>query len=484
MNNVTERYKSMMKEDFRDEGEIIVEWTYKDDNNNDVTLTLCNSEPSSNVKNLSSNNALTYETYVNPLTVELPYTTLKFTFIDEDREFDPHDSTSKSRFIKSRQKVKMYYRQYYSYTNGEIDYTDYDDVNIDTLWTTGEYTYKDRELTISAQDRLSFISNETFNYTQTLKEVKEGYDYIQTLKQMFLQLGIDFCIENEQTEIGHVVISKEETCLDGIQNICNSLGYTFRFSNDNCIVENLTDTENQETLDYEITFEDMFEIPEIDTTNNIRSMTVSYYPCELLSGEDALDVEWTTESVYTPILFQNYYYNAFDLKRLSANVTSETPCVFADIRNNGNFISDMRWTVCTKDLYNFYVSVEYRYNLTTENEEAESNIQLYVHNFDNTKNTLVYPETIGDYGEDKTLDNKYVTTEEQALKLAKYYYNSNLPQNKMTLNFRGEPSLELNDVIKIETEFESLVDYRINKITYTYDGALTGTLDVTRRYSE
>ena len=91
-----------------------------------------------------------------------------------------------------------------------------------------------------------------------------------------------------------------------------------------------------------------------------------------------------------------------------------------------------------------------------------------------------YPNTISRNGEIKNLENRYVQGYQKSDAIAQYYYNSSVPKNHFSLTFRGEPCLQLNDYITIQTEWENDVICRINGITLTFNGALESTLTLSR----
>ena len=83
-------------------------------------------------------------------------------------------------------------------------------------------------------------------------------------------------------------------------------------------------------------------------------------------------------------------------------------------------------------------------------------------------------------GIDKTCENQLIGTSAQAEVLAEWlanYYKNNINYD---VTFRGEPTLQAGDTIQLYNEFKNNLQAKIEKTTFTFNGAFSGKLALRR----
>ena len=88
-----------------------------------------------------------------------------------------------------------------------------------------------------------------------------------------------------------------------------------------------------------------------------------------------------------------------------------------------------------------------------------------------TKATFNYGST----GEVQTLDNNFISTAKQAMDVAKWIADALKTRMTISGEFRGDPRLELFDVITVESKYGTITDVVLTEIKYTFTGAFRAT---------
>jgi hypothetical protein len=83
--------------------------------------------------------------------------------------------------------------------------------------------------------------------------------------------------------------------------------------------------------------------------------------------------------------------------------------------------------------------------------------------------------SVGDKGQTQTVNNNFITAESQAIMVAKWVADA--LQGRRTINgdFRGDPRLDVFDVIQVENKYGIVTGVTITEITYNFTGAFRAT---------
>lgn len=80
-----------------------------------------------------------------------------------------------------------------------------------------------------------------------------------------------------------------------------------------------------------------------------------------------------------------------------------------------------------------------------------------------------------DTGETQTLNNDYIATQAQALAVAEWICDSLRTRKQVSGEFRGDPRLDLFDVVNVEDKYGMVAGVVLTDIKYTFTGAFRAT---------
>jgi hypothetical protein len=86
-----------------------------------------------------------------------------------------------------------------------------------------------------------------------------------------------------------------------------------------------------------------------------------------------------------------------------------------------------------------------------------------------------YVLEVSELGEQQTVDNDYITSEEQAAEVAAWVRDMLEHRRNLHGEFRADPRLDLFDVVQVETKYGVVSPVVITNIKYTYSGSFRGS---------
>lgn len=81
----------------------------------------------------------------------------------------------------------------------------------------------------------------------------------------------------------------------------------------------------------------------------------------------------------------------------------------------------------------------------------------------------IYP--FGAFGETQTVNNEFIATKEQAQSVAKWVCDSLRSRQKIEGEYRGDPRIDLFDVVRVENKYGTIEGVVLTDIRYTFAGA-------------
>lgn len=81
----------------------------------------------------------------------------------------------------------------------------------------------------------------------------------------------------------------------------------------------------------------------------------------------------------------------------------------------------------------------------------------------------------GGTGETQTLDNEFILTKDQAVTVAKWVCDSLRSRKKINGEFRGDPRLDLFDVVQVESKYGTIVGVVLTDVKVSFTGAFRVT---------
>lgn len=397
-----------------------------------------------------------------------------------DDPFTPGNTNSKFvNFLKANRRVNAYY----GFTrNSQTEY-----VRIGTFWTD-DWTAKDTDYTVkvTAQDRLIFFKN-----TKFLGELKQNislYDlavYVLELSKQQIMSDLEYSIDTElQNIVIPVAYFDDMSYFEVLRNICEaSCGTCYMSKNDVLIIESykknyggsslLTITrDNIFSKDQPINRDDLrnvidIEINELTLKTEDGSTTVPLYTMETETAPYTLDAN------KTDLVIELEYkdHPAYDQHLTFENIVNCSPFVNLKtiyyswgcklfIDNLAGTSGTFKIKITGKVYKNTVVD---KYTLPTEDDVTGQNlIKEY------GRKVLTYKNPLMQSG------GSYET-------IAQALYNSySISRRDLTLSWRGDPSIELGDIITVNDYGSNTVDYVVYKNKWDYDGGLKCTTNARR----
>ena len=81
----------------------------------------------------------------------------------------------------------------------------------------------------------------------------------------------------------------------------------------------------------------------------------------------------------------------------------------------------------------------------------------------------------GTSGETQTLDNNFIANEEQAIEVAEWVCDSLRSRQQVSGEFRGDPRLDLFDVVEVESKYGDISGVVLTDVKYSFAGAFRAT---------
>lgn len=94
---------------------------------------------------------------------------------------------------------------------------------------------------------------------------------------------------------------------------------------------------------------------------------------------------------------------------------------------------------------------------------------------DSEDNPYVLP--VSSVGEQQTVDNDYITSQEQAAYVAGFVRDALEPRSTVSGEFRADPRLDLYDIVTVEGKYGDISPVAITNITYRYTGCFRATYE-------
>jgi hypothetical protein len=78
-------------------------------------------------------------------------------------------------------------------------------------------------------------------------------------------------------------------------------------------------------------------------------------------------------------------------------------------------------------------------------------------------------------GETQTINNDFIHDETQASEVAEWVYDTLRTRKKITGSFRGDPCLDVLDVVNVESKYGTIGDVILTDVKYTFTGVFQAT---------
>ena len=457
MINVSQKYITALSDPIRERGEMTVVWTVGEN-----TITLTNEE-------FSQENGIVYESFMNPNMTELPYTKMSFSFVDEDGDYDPQNPESNISSVVAKQQVVLKYKQFFSDGTSE-------EFIVDTVYTTGEVQVSEKIVTVYCQDILSFDEADSYvedvddNYTYGVLSPRSYYDLINLVVDKLddVYTGVVATISDTtllQNTNATLILPKDLSPTILLQMLTNAIGYEFKSYGMNLLIRANTTGDSHP---FQLTTNEILGFPTATSDNAIRQMTVYYYNYAVVGDTLNLDSEITLTSSQG-----NYYH-------VHANSRGDEAFLFNSITYNDSKADCVSVDVQQKDPYACQVDAVLYLELVDGESFSVDNIAVIGNLIQKLQRFDSYPMSPSGYGENKSLDNPFITDALRARAIAVNFYNSASATDSLTFQYGGEPSIQVGDKVVADTEYETGVNFVVSRQALIWNGALNGTVELIR----
>ena len=214
-----------------------------------------------------------------------------------------------------------------------------------------------------------------------------------------------------------------------------------------------------EATDYELTYDDMTSPPDGTKLEKIKEMRV-------------------TRTIYT---------KGTDLKDLTSDkvVLSADQKEFAITFSNAVHNLSARCLIDDNEVdYGTEITEQGTYYCKvriTKPPSEPTEVELQIRGYEYEISTAMSSVRLNNNGVIKTWDNPLVSSEEDATNLAEWVGEYFAGGNEYKINYRGDPVLDGNDLVYLESRAVDKLMVRLEEVTLKYNGSLSGSLTARRR---
>lgn len=366
------------------------------------------------------------------LSREITDSTFDFTIDNSDLNYNVDNPNSINKYFQEKQilQVKYYY---------EIGKDVYESIKGGKMYLTGTPTTEDFEATFEAKGSLHFMSD---IYSKG-EYIDVGQNYYDLLVKIFkecnvTEYSVDESLKTINTKIPLSLLAAKEQ----IQLICNATNMICYEDRDGYI----RIKPNDETLkEYYLDLKNQIEYPLTETIPKLRNINVIVHQPS---------VSKNSQEIY------NGSFNAETTKTLKINY-STAPATDCSTTLTNATLNGARY-------YANYCELD----VTTT--DATKAVGVIITGKPIEINESTYTLNVNIDGEDCNIDNPLIDSEERAESVALQFKKYLTQRNTYETENRGEPIWDVDDIIKLQTQFSDMVYGIITSNEVEFDGTLSG----------
>ena len=213
-----------------------------------------------------------------------------------------------------------------------------------------------------------------------------------------------------------------------------------------------------EATDYELTYDDMTSPPEGTKLEKIKEMRVT----RTIYTKGTELKELSRDKVTIPFAQQEYditFNNEVHDLSVRCIVDDQEIDYGAEIVEQGTYHCKVR---------------------ITKPPEKPKEIELQIRGYEYELSTAISAVRLNNNGVIKTWDNPLISSEKDAEDLAEWLGEYYAGGNEYKINYRGDPVLDGNDLMYLESRAVDKLMVRLEEIMLKYNGTLSGTLTARR----
>jgi hypothetical protein len=372
----------------------------------------------------------------DPIAAELPQRDFSFSIDNTDDEFNPDNPDGLYDAILSKQPI-VYWWGYE--VDGTIEWLDGGQ-----LITSGEISTDNISATIEAMDVLNSITD-IYYYGQYYPDSISYYDLLQDLIE-WANVPLDREGVSRWDIHSSLALKYTKAPLPQVEGrqcfqlIANATGCILKLKrNGHIAIEPIGNTTEDFTLDFDI----QKNKPTITSLPALKEVTVESYNLLVDDAEsDVFDTDYElTEQTLLKITYDPIYSPSADI------------------------------TGGTIDSASYYTS--YAELLATP---TAGTTNIVISGYQININSNIITESYNDNGEVIPIENPLITSDSEALDIAKKVGNWYSNRVRFKSDYRGRPELDPLDLIHMDSQFATNFTARILESTLSYNGAWSGNL--------
>lgn len=378
---------------------------------------------------------------VDPLSRELIQNSFEFTVDNYSGQYNADNPTTTNKFLQDFQEISVKYFQ-------ELDEGTYEELDGGKYYLKGTPTVNKNEATFTAT---GIVEQMTDIYYRTYDE--NGISFKALLEDIFAKKVMPSSLGSINYEIdeslGAIICNVPIPALPAnelIQLICNATNMIC-FEDRQGVIHIAPN--NTETVDYKYDLNEQYSYPKVSTLAKLKNINVNYYNKKI--------------STENKEIFSDTYTNLTVGEVTTIMVTYSNPC-------KGAVATVTNATVNSVTYYAYGCEL----NITPTSASVSVTIKGYEIEINNSIATL----KVNENGEDCDIDNSLITSREQAINVANQFKQYLLYRNTYAIETRGNIAIDINDVVKMETQFSNEIQGIITSNKLTYNGAIKSDLEI------
>ena len=396
--------------------------------------------------------SFTHSQEIDVISASLPKGTVSFEVNNYDRAYDIHNMEGLAKYLTERQEIKVRY----GYKIGGK-----------TEWIDGGVYYlsswESKENSNSAKFEANLrLDNLTMIYDQGvyIAEGRSLYDLtLDVLTFANIPLaddgGVRWVVDESLKNITTSSPLPTDTVANCLQIIANA-GCCILYQDRKGILH--IEKRDYIESDYSINPTNSFNKPSVALSKPIKNIKVSVYGYEV--GESKLNVATTGPVRLSKKPVWDFYlpYSRGDKE-----------CLVTNCELTARYTS-ARYTITKQNFYGRHAELQVVYNGVYPAYDDVFTVKGNVLEISSYDTNL----SVGEEGEEISIDNPLITSEEHAMLVAEWVKNALIKRQTVSLSWRADPRLDVGDVI------ENVSTYNTNnvimtKVDYSYNGAFRGT---------
>lgn len=391
---------------------------------------------------------------IDIISASLPKGTVSFEVNNIGREYDVYNMNGLAKYLTERQELKVKYGY---------------KINGTTEWIDGGVYYlsswESKENSNSAKFEANLLfENLSMIYNQGIasKDGKSLYD-LATDVLTFANLSLSddgnvrWVIDESLKSIITVASLPRDTVANCLQIIANA-GCCILYQDRQGIIHIEKIDSNSD--EYSINPTNSFSKPETILSKSVKNVKISIYEYDIGGTTHMLGKKTTLKPVLNKVysFSMPFVYQGNDVKATNCHAEAS--------------VKDGMLQILSEIYYDDHAEIQCQYVKEINGQLLKRNVEIYGNIYDVSTNEIEIH--VNENGEEISIDNPLITSEEHALLVAEWVKNAISKRHTVSFSWRADPRLDVGDVVESVDRYNTS-DVIMTKVDYSYNGAFKGT---------